>query len=402
MKITDTTVKEAEVPEKGRAHIWDDELTGFGLRVYPSGAKSFVFRYTSPKTRRRRLMALGECPPTTVHKARTRAERARGKVLDGKDPQADKDEARLRQSVTFREFTKIYIRRMTPRWAKRTPANTRRQADRTVLPKLGARRLDEVTRADISTLLDNVAEKRGPIESNRTHELIRAMLNKAEVWGFVPEGHANPARGIERFRENPRDRWLKPAEVERLMTAVRTLGQGEDEKDPGPWFRAFVPLLLLTGMRKGELLSLQWSFIDLERAEVRLPETKSGRPQVRQLSPPAVEILRFLPREKDNPHVFPSPRKAGHHRTDFRSEWAAVREKADLTDVTMHDMRRTAGSYMAQAGVPLQVIGDILGHTHPSITKVYARLADENRREALDALGTKLSGLMGLGQGAGS
>ena len=403
MKITDQVVKEAKAPEKGRAHVWDDELTGFGLRVYPSGARSFVFRYTSPETRRRRLMVLGEWPTTTLHKARKRGERARGKVLDEVDPQAEKDEARekARTSVTFREFVPIYLRRMKDRWTDRTHGDYRSRIDRNLMGPLGPRPLDDITRPEVAELLDRIGHDRGPYESNRTHSVLRAALNKAEVWGFLPPGHANPAQGIERFKEQSRDRWLREEEVERLMEAVRTLGEDEDEDDPGPYFRAFIPLLLLTGMRKGELISARWNELDLGRGEVRLPKTKAGRPQVRRLSAPAVEILRFLPHQEGNPYVFPG-RSAGTHRRDFRNEWNAVREKAELPDVSLHDLRRTAGSFMAQAGVPLQVIGETLGHQHPAITKVYARLSAENEREALEALGEKLGGLMGLGEGAGA
>jgi hypothetical protein len=236
MKLTDQVVKEAEVPEKGRAHIWDDDLTGFGLRVYPSGSRSFVYRYTSPTTRRRRLMALGEWPTTTLHKARKRAQKARGKVLDEVDPQGEKDEARekARTSVTFNEFVPIYLRRMKDRWAERTAQDYRSRIERNLLPALGRMQLEEITRAQVSNLMDRIGQERGPYESNRAHAILRAALNKADEWGFLPEGHPNPALRVKRFKEQSRDRWLRPHEVERLMEAVR----GEED----PYFRAFVAL----------------------------------------------------------------------------------------------------------------------------------------------------------------
>jgi integrase len=205
------------------------------------------------------------------------------------------------------------------------------------------------------------------------------MFNRASAWGFVPEDRSNPARGIERFKEVSRDRWLKPEEVTRRIEAVRnhvpgqlaagnggrnlgerkllneSAGAIKDGKTaparhakPDPDFRAFVPLLLLTGLRENELLRARWDDVNLKRGEIRLTRTKSGRPQTRKLSAPAIEILRFLPRE-ENPHVFPG-RSKGTHRRDFRNEWQEVREAAGPEDVTLHDLRRTAGSYMAQAG----------------------------------------------------
>jgi integrase len=395
MKLTDQVVKEAEVPEKGRAHIWDDDLTGFGLRVYPSGSRSFVYRYTSPTTRRRRLMALGEWPTTTLHKARKRAQKARGKVLDEVDPQGEKDEARekARTSVTFNEFVPIYLRRMKDRWAERTAQDYRSRIERNLLPALGRMQLEEITRAQVSNLMDRIGQERGPYESNRAHAILRAALNKADEWGFLPEGHPNPALRVKRFKEQSRDRWLRPHEVERLMEAVR----GEED----PYFRAFVALAFLTGCRKSELLTATWDAVDFDRGELRLPRTKSGRPQVRRLSGPAREVLRFLPRMEGNPYIFPG-RKKGSHITDFKKPWDRVREAAGLEDIRFHDVRRTAGSYMAQAGVPLQVIGEVLGHQHPAITKVYARLASENEREAVEALGDTLGGLLGLEEEVGT
>ena len=390
MKLTDRTVKAADASRSGRPRlVWDEELRGFGLRIYPSGMRSFVFRYTSPESDRRRLVVLGEWGALTVHQARTRAERYRGRVLDGEDPAPERKPAD--RAPRMKEFIETYVKRMGKRWSPKTKAEYERRLKKHVAPAFGSSRLDQITRPDVAGFLDSIADSSGPYESNRVHELVRAMFSRAQSWGFVPEDRPNPARGIERFKETARERWLKPDEVGDLMDAVR--------KQPDVFFRAFVPLLLLTGMRKSELLRLQWDDIDSDRAEASLRETKSGKPQVRQLSSPALKILRFLPRHEGNPYVF-AGRKAGSHRRDFRNEWQEAREDAGLEDVTFHDLRRTAGSYMAQAGVPLQVIGEVLGHQNPAITKVYARLSEENERRALEDLGEKLGGLLKLGEGA--
>lgn len=383
MKLTERTVKAAKVPEKGRAHLWDEDLRGFGLRIYPSGTRSFVSRYTAPCGRRRRLMVLGEWGVLTVYQARVKAERFRVRILEGEDPGAERDAGKSGPTVT--EFADVYIRRMEKRWTEKTRYECRRRIEKHVRPALGSRPMEGVIRAEISDLLENIAESSGPYESNRVHELVRAMYNRAQVWGFFPEDRPNPARAIERFKETARERWLKPGEVEALMEKVR------EQRDP--FFRAFVPLLLLTGLRKSELLRARWDHLDFERGEILLASTKSGRPQVRKLSSPAVEILRFLPRQEGNPHVFPG-RKNGSPRTGFKNEWDDVREKAGLPHVTLHDLRRTAGSYMAQAGVPLRVIGEILGHQNSAITRIYARLSEENETQALETLREKLGGLI--------
>lgn len=391
MGLTKTAIDRAEHDPDGPRWQWlkDDTIPGFGVRLLPSGRKVFTLRYRTVKGRQR-LLTLGAFGALTVSQARKKARRELGKVLDGEDPVAERKKAR--QGKTFTEFCDTYLKRMEKRWAAKTRREYERRMDKHLRPAFGAAHLEDVTRAQVSNLLERIAEGSGPVESNRVHELIRAMFNRAASWGFLPEDRPNPARSIERFKETSRERWLKPDEVENLMEAVRT------ESDP--YFRAFVPLLLLTGLRKTELLRAEWDHVDFDRGEILLPQTKSGKIQTRKLSGPALEILRFLPREEGSPYLFPGRRK-GAHRKDYRNEWNRVREAAELTNITMHDLRRTAGSYMAQAGVPLQVIGDVLGHQHPSITKVYARLSEENEREALETLGDKLGGLMGIRQEGG-
>ena len=216
-------------------------------------------------------------------------------------------------------------------------------------------------------------------------------VGKADGEGLVPDGLTDPTKSVKKFRERGRDRWLRKNEVKRLMEAT--------EKQEDPYVRAAVPLFLLTGLRKRELLTARWENVDLERGEIRLPETKTGVAQVRLLPEPAVRILRELPRLEGSPYVFPSPQEKTKPRDDIKKPWADIREKSGLEDITLHDLRRTAGSHMAQAGVPLQVIGEVLGHSHPGVTKLYARLASENERQALDTLSEALSGALGLAKG---
>lgn len=392
MALTKREIDGAKYDPEGTSWQWlqDEEVPGFGVRLLPSGRKSFVLRYRT-RAGRRRYLTVGPYGTYTVAQARDQARVELAKALQGEDPAEERQEAR--KGKTFGEFADTYLRRMEKRWAERTRYEYERQIEKYLKPEFGPRGLTDVKRSDVAALLDRIGEESGPYLSNRVHSLVRAMYNRAAKWGFVPDDLPNPARRIDRFKERPKERWLREEEVETLI--------GEVRKQPDPFFRAFVPLLLLTGMRKSELLRARWEHIDFGRGEMLIPETKAGKPQTRKLSPPAVEILRFLPREEDNPHVFPG-RMEGTHRRDFYNEWREVREAANLDDVTIHDLRRTAGSYMAQAGVPLQVIGDVLGHQSTAITKVYARLSEENERDALDTLGAKLGGLMKLGQGGGS
>lgn len=136
-------------------------------------------------------------------------------------------------------------------------------------------------------------------------------------------------------------------------------------------------------LRKSELLQAKWEDLDVERRELRIPETKTGRPHVVPLSDPAFEILTSLPREQSNPYLFPG-RKKGQPLSDVTKPWRRIREKSGLEDIRLHDLRRTVGSWMAISGASLSLIGKVLNHSDPSTTAVYARLAENSARDALE------------------
>ena len=356
---------------------WDDKIPGFGLRIYPSGRKAFVLNYRGPN-RRERLITIGLYGPLTVHQARDRAHKLLVEVKDGGDPLKER---RALPDLSVREFADLYMERHS-RPQKKTWKEDERRLKSHILPAFGSRALTDVRRADITRLHSGIGADT-PVEANRVLTLVGGIFAKAEAWGYVPEGHPNPARGIDRFQERSRDRWLRPEEVERLLSAVA------EETDL--YVRAAFRLYLQTGLRKGELLQLKWQDIDFKRAELRIPYTKSGRPHSLSLTETALAILRELPRSIHSDWVFPG--HGTNHRKDLKRPWQRIRKRAGLDDVTIHDLRRTVGSWMAQAGVPLQVIGEVLNHRHPDVTRIYARLAEDQGRHALQAVEHKIKEL---------
>ncbi len=362
----------------------DLEVPGFGVKVYGSGRKVYALRYRT-QSGRQRMYTLGKHGALTIKEARDHARAKKVEILDGEDPQAKKQ----REAVEIRTVEKLvtrwiedYAKSHRKRWKE-----DKGRLDRHVKPKLGQLSLEDLTR-DVLAAWHRSLGKGTQIQANRCLETLRAAWRWADGEGLLPEGILDPTRSIKKFRERSRDRWLRKPEVKRLMEAVA--------KQSDDYVRAAIPLFLLTGLRKRELLNARWENIDLERGEIRLPETKSGVAQVRLLRPRAVQILTHLPRASESPFVFPSPQDPMKPRDDIKKPWAEIREKAGLPSVTLHDLRRTAGSLMAQAGIPLQVIGKVLGHSHPGVTKLYARLASENERQALDTLSDELEGVLGL------
>ncbi|MEX2530964.1 MAG: tyrosine-type recombinase/integrase [Gemmatimonadota bacterium] len=401
-KLTKTKVEGAKPPKRKEGEsdtayrkrwrwIGDGGVGGFGVKVYGSGRRVYALRYRT-ESGRTRMLTLGPHGELTPQEARDRARLAKVDVRDGTDPQAERAK-RAAELGTVKELMSRWLKDYAKAHRKRWEDDEYRIEAR-ILPGLGRLALEDVTVEAVGQW-HRKAGKEAPVEANRALETVRAAWRWAEGEELLPEGAPDSKlfRGgrrakIKRFPEKSRDRWLRKQEVARLMEATNA---HED-----PYVRAAIPLYLLTGLRKRELLNARWEHLDMERQEIRLPDTKSGTAQVRLLPDAAVEIIRDLPRMKGSPFVFPSPADPSKPRGDMKKPWDRIRQEADLEDVTLHDLRRTAGSYMAQAGIPLQVIQEVLGQSHPGVTKVYARLASENEREALDTLAEALGPALGL------
>ncbi|MDP2954047.1 MAG: site-specific integrase, partial [Chloroflexota bacterium] len=303
----------------------------------------------------------------------------------GADPQAE----RQREAIGFSTAKELMDKWVTEyaQAHRRGWKEDQRRVNRRIVPKLGKLRLEDLTPDVLATWHRRMGQN-SPVEANRCLETLRAAWRWAEREGLLAPGLTNPAMRVKRYRERSRDRWLRTEEVARLMESVA--------KEKDPYVTAAIPLLLLTGLRKGELLGAKWADVDLKRGEIRLPMTKTGEAQVRILIEPAVKILRTLPRMQESPYVFPRAADPAKPRDDIKKPWDRIRKRAGLAEVSLHDLRRTAGSVMAQHGISLEVIGKVLGHSHPSVTKLYARLSSQNEREALNTVADALGGALGL------
>ena len=236
-----------------------------------------------------------------------------------------------------------------------------------------------ITAADVVALQKEISTRRGArkggkIAANRAMALLRAMFNLAIEWGLF--SGANPATAAKAFPEVKRERFLNADELARVNQALID--------EPDDHWRAYFPLLLMLGTRRSELLSARWADIDLKERTWRLPMTKAGRPLTLPLPAPAVAILEALPSHGASEWVFPGSAATGH-LVEVKSAWSRIRKTAGVPDVTVHDLRRTLGSWLAGAGFSLPMIGKALGHTRASSTEVYARLQLDPIRAMLAA-----------------
>ena len=363
--LTKVVVEAAKAPINGQRFVRDDAIKGFALRVIASGAKSFVWE--GRINGRVRRVTIGQFPDMPVAVARDQALGIRAAIAQGRDPYTERQAER--HEPTFGELSQRYIDEHSRTHKRSWIRDVRRLARCKVW---GGRRISDISAADVLKIEQKIAQEHGPVEANRTLELLRSVFNKAQRWG-IAEG--NPALGFARFREIRRDRFLSDDELRRLNTAL--LAESE------PW-RSYFPLLLLLGVRRSELAGARWADIDFDSQTLRLTRTKSGEPRLTPLPTAAVEILRHLPSFGCSEYLFPGTGKTGH-LVEVKSAWRRLCRKAGLTDVTIHDLRRTVGSRMAIAGVNLPTIGRVLGHLNLNATQIYARLDIEAARRALEA-----------------
>lgn len=376
MRITKRSV-DALKPEAGRDVLaWDDELRGFGVRVKPSGVRSYIVQYRSAAGRSRRL-TLGRHGPVTPEAARRRAKVLLGNVAEGADPAAEREEKA--QAGTMAALAERYLTDYAEVRKKPTSLRGDRYLlARHVLPRLGPLALAKLTVQDVAGL--HHAMRATPYAANRALRLLSKMLNLAERWGLRPDG-TNPCRKVEPYAEEKRRRFLSADELARLGAAL------EEMQATDATATAAIRLLLFTGARMGEVLGLRWEWVDFERACLRLPDSKTGAKEI-PLGAPALEVLAALPRT--GPWVIPG-RDAGAPLVNLNKAWRRIRLRAGLPDVRIHDMRRTAASAGASAGLSLEAVGQLLGHAQAATTKRYAFLFDDAKRSAADAMSARIA-----------
>ena len=359
-------------PRKSVYDVRDRELTGFGIRVLPSGAKRYFIH--SQHRGRRVWKIVGQTGSIGLEDARARARTLLAAIRNGKG-----DEAAAPPDIPFGTVGDEVFRRYARNWKPSTLRVNRGYYRNQILPWFGGRPIAEITARDVQQWFASLHET--PVAADRSAPVLSVIMRQAEVYGYRPEG-TNPCAGIKRYRRQGRERVLSAAEIRRLAEVLT-----RHEADH-PQAMAIIRMLLFTGCRIDEIVSLKWRYY--REGKLFLPDSKTG-PRTIWLSSAAREVLDCLPRRAV--WIYPSPRKNGFlHAVTVGRVWHRLRVEADLCDVRLHDLRHTYASMALAQGETVLTIGRLLGHRNPETTLKYIHLSDAMVRGAADAVGAALEG----------
>jgi len=358
-----------------RIDFYDVKTRGLLLEIRPTGGRTYYLRYQNSRGKTRQLR-LADARDITLLQARDLADKARSKIALGHDPCEEK--ALLRQVPTFAEFM---AERYMPfvKGYKRSWVSDDSYLRNHLLPALGKKHLDEITKHDVIAFHHGMKAKGYALGTcNRCLVLLRYAMNLAVRWE-IPGVAANPTRDVPLFEDlaGKKERYLSQDEARRLYEQVR--------KSDNPMLQFIIPMLIMTGARKREVLDAKWEDFDIERRQWRIPMTKTGRPRHVPLSDGVLRLLATVPQDDGHPWVFANPGTKKPYVSIFYA-WDTARKRAGLKEVRIHDLRHSFASFLVNAGRSLYEVQKLLGHTQVKTTQRYAHLAQETLIDACNSV----------------
>lgn len=357
--------------------VWDTELKRFGARCRSSGTTYIV---KARIDRKQRWITIGRDGPLTAAEARACAKKMLAEIDSGQDPTRTREAERY--TPLFAEFARRWLKEHVGVKRKiNTQSSYKHVIDAYLVPALGKVRVDRIDQSDALKIHSDLADH--PYIANRTIAVLSAMMTFAERLRYRPP-HSNPCRGVERYKEKKRKRPLTRTELARLWAYL-----DEIEASENPHVIAAIRLILLTGMRREEVLSLKWADVQFQNDCIKLADSKTGS-RIVMLSSQARIVLERLPRHAGNPFVF-AGRRTGCRLINISKKWREIRSALSFPDVRIHDLRHTVGSVLARTA-PMIVVRDVLGHSELGTTNDYSHTASDDVRSAVEALGELIAG----------
>jgi integrase len=377
-RLTDAVVRRLEPPERGNKIVYDSVTRGFGIRTTSNNAKSFVLTYSTHAGRQRRI-TIGSFPDWNTTQARERAKELKREVDAGGDPLADLQSER--EAPTMLDLIERFEQEHLVRKRETTAADYRLMIKTYIVPAFGSRKVQEITFADCDGLHRKISKAGYPVRANRAIAMLSTMFALSIKWKWRTD---NPCKGIERNREHHRRRYMSSDELTRLTKALAEF----PDKDVAD----IVKILLMTGSRRGEVLSMKFEDLNLGLGIWKKPpsNTKQNEPHEVPLSAPVCMLL--APRYVDGAtgFVFPGVGRRGHRAVVFRA-WRRLCEAAGIDGLRLHDLRHQFASELVSSGASLPLIGSLLGHKSPSTTSRYSHLFTDVQRAAVERVGAAVT-----------
>lgn len=373
-------VRNTVCPEgKKKIDIYDTEITGFVLEVRHTGTKTYYLKYRNSRKQQRQYK-IGDEKSLTFSKASQAAKKIRARVVVGEDPVEER--VNLCKMMTMEAFVRERYLPFVKGYKKSWDSDDSLLRNH-ILPCFGSRYLDEISVEDLSAFQrEKLADGFASGTVNRIIVLMRYIFNLARKWEVIPDSGKNPASGAPLFKENKKERYLTKQEAQVLIEKVQI--------SKNPQLKFIVPLLLLLGCRKRELLDAEWSHFDIGRRLWRIPRSKTGVRYV-PLSEAALELLDRLPRWEGCPYVIPNPKTKKPFVSFFHS-WDTARKQAGMPELRVHDLRHSLASFLVNSGRNIYEVQRILGHSQIQTTQRYAHLSQDTLLEAVDSV----AGLAGM------
>jgi integrase len=382
VKLTKRVVESLEPNPTKRIEIWDTDVTGFYVRVYPTGKKTYFLQFRN-KDRESRKIKIGVHGSITTELAREQAIHLSLEVGAGRDPSI-KIVVQEVASHTMTELGEKYLALHASIKKKQKGYKEDTASIQNIIgKKFGHLSVTAVTTLDLQKL--HAELKDTPYKANRLRSLLSKMFTLAIKWGWRLD---NPVKGVEKYQEYKRHRWLNNEEVQTLWAVLETY-HNQNVADA-------IRLLLLTGSRRNEVLHATWDQFDLDKGVWTKPAhtTKQKKMEHLPLSALALEMLEDMKMNSESPFLFPG-KILGKPLQEIKKAWDTIRKRAGFPDLRLHDLRHTHASHLVSSGLSLSIVGKLLGHTQAATTQRYAHLADEPLRQATEVFGNKLKQLIG-------
>lgn len=385
MKITKRSIETIAATGQ-RQYFFDDDLPGLAIRVSETGKVSFYYTYRYGKGRAavKKWVHIGAYPAWTPEQARQKVKELAAQVVSGIDPANEVRKSKIITTVS--DIAKFFLTEHVEQKLKPKSIELYEGAmSKHIIPAIGKMPVEDVSHRDVAKLHHSLKEH--PYMANRTAAVMSKFFNWCEVNGYRARG-SNPVIGLEKYKEEKKLEFLRADELSAIGASLAVL---EKEGHISTLAAAALRLLMLTGMRLMEVLSLKWDYLDLDERKAELPDTKTGF-KVVPLSLPALEVLQKLP--IIDQYVFPSSTSASGHLEGLRKPWSLLSVKAKLQGRwRVHDLRHAFASMMVNSGASLPVIGKVLGHATPSTTARYAHLEKNPAHQAAEDAAAKIAGV---------